>query len=859
MFPMIARFQTWLSSLGIASPFRREALLWPIVLFAVLELGVYSVWRYVQTQDLARLHHDTRLTAEQVSIRLEHNLAARLATLALLRDDWQKGDLLHEIAFRERVTSLRQALPGVETYFIMDAQSSLLWIETDLARAELVRADLQPSLTAALTKATAQQDFSATAPLKLNNGVKAVFVYLPAFVAGELRGYVGAMFRLETVAATALGADFDQRFISRIMDGSEIVYARGRMPEAFANESLRPIRFADRVWPLVLAPRLDQYERVWLRADQLAFLLGSLLVAGVAALLRLFLLRQAEVSESEQRFRQMTELLPDMVCELDSRLNLMYANRAACRAFGIVPGELEQGVSLLQLLAPTSAHDIQQLMPQTRDPQQSRSAIIQAQRKDGLLFPCEATFSPVVNDKELITGYRAVMRDITERRQTERRIQRLAHYDALTDLPNRILFRDRLLQAMARAQRNNSHLVVMMVDLDRFKGVNDVVGQSNGDLVIQAVGERLLKLIRKTDTLARTGGDEFMLIAADITSQQDVGNVATRLAQQLQEELLRPFNAGGNEASLTASVGMTLYPKDSASADDLMRHAEAAMYHSKASGRNTFTFYSNAMHSVEKDRVELENRLRRALEQGEFLLHYQPQWDLDAGRIVGAEVLLRWQDGERGLVSPMEFIPQVEEAGMSNALGEWVLRAACRQYAQWRAQGLVPGHLGVNLSASQFRSSDLVRWVEWVLRETQMPPQSLELEVTETTLMEDANVSLENLRRLDALGVRLAIDDFGTGYSSLSYLKRFPIHAIKIDQTFVRDMDSDQADTAIVSAAISMANSLGLSVVAEGVESEQQLALLRSLGCRYAQGYLFARPEPAEVFYQRLRAQPPYT
>ncbi len=390
---------------------------------------------------------------------------------------------------------------------------------------------------------------------------------------------------------------------------------------------------------------------------------------------------------------------------------------------------------------------------------------------------------------------------------------------------------------------------MLFLDLDRFKNVNDSLGHAIGDLLLTAVAERLTNCLRDEDTAARLGGDEFIISLPDIADDGE----AARVAGRILAELAKPFTIADHQLHADGSIGIALYPSDGDTAETLMRNADTAMYHAKESGRANFQFFSAQMTERVSRRLSTETDLRRALEHGEFTLHYQPVIDLAAGRISGAEALLRWPQSDHRLMSPAEFIPIAEDTGLIVPLGEWVLLEACSQAQAWQTRH--PGlRIAVNLSARQFRQKDLIGMIERVLGETGLAPSLLELELTESMLMHHAEETVAILSRLDEMGVHLAIDDFGTGYSSLSYLKRFPIHSLKIDRSFVRDISSDPDDAAIVTAIVAMARSLNLSVTAEGVETEEQAAFLRSLACHQAQGYHFGRPMPAADFAARLGA-----
>jgi len=472
-------------------------------------------------------------------------------------------------------------------------------------------------------------------------------------------------------------------------------------------------------------------------------------------------------------------------------------------------------------------------------------------RKDGERFPIWLTVSVVRDSEGKPVNYIQIFSDITERKEREERVRHLAHHDALTDLPNRVLLNDRITQAIALAQRTGAHVAVMFLDLDRFKTVNDSLGHSIGDKLLQVVASRLRGCVRGSDTVSRLGGDEFVILVPDLETPASAGTMAGKVL----EAVALPCSIDGHELALTPSIGISIYPGDGDDVDALLRNADAAMYHAKESGRNNFQFFTPDMNVRAVQRLSLERSLRRALERDELRLHYQPQFDIHTGRLVGMEALIRWQHPQDGLVYPAKFIPFAEESGLILPIGEWVLHAACRQSRAWQDAGLRGVPVSVNISALQFRQVNFVDTVQRALGDSGLDARWLELEVTESVIMHDAEPVTASLERLKAMGLELAIDDFGTGYSSLSYLKRFPIDRLKIDRSFVRDVTVDKDDAAIIAAIIALTRNLDLRTIAEGVETEEQLAFLRAQGCDQVQGFLLGRPAPPAEWITLLTQQ----
>ncbi len=470
-------------------------------------------------------------------------------------------------------------------------------------------------------------------------------------------------------------------------------------------------------------------------------------------------------------------------------------------------------------------------------------------RRDGVEAAIEDSAAPIHNRRGRVTGAVVVFHDVSAARAMTLRMSYLAQHDSLTDLPNRVLMHDRLVEAIVLSNRHRRKLAVLFVDLDRFKRINDSLGHIVGDRLLQSVARRLFTCVRSSDTVSRPGGDEFVLLLWEERQALDARLTAEKILLALRE----PHYIDQHVLHVTASIGMVTYPEDGTDADTLLKNADFAMYHAKQCGRDNYQYFQLEMNARATERQAIEADLRQAIERRELLLHYQPKVDLVTGAIVGVEALIRWRHPQRGLVAPGQFIEIAEECGLIVPIGRWVLREACRQARVWQDGGLAPIRVAINVSAVELRALDFVSSVADSLAATGLQAHNLELELTETFLMQEAKSTVAVVRELRAMGVHLALDDFGTGYSSLSYLQRFPIDTLKIDQSFVRDLATDANDANIVRAMIGMGNSLHMRVVAEGIETRVQLEFLRALRCPVGQGFYFSRPVPPADFARLLK------
>ena len=564
---------------------------------------------------------------------------------------------------------------------------------------------------------------------------------------------------------------------------------------------------------------------------------------------------------SEEKFRSLLDGIPDyMVVMLDPVGTIVSWNAGAQRMHGYTAEEIV-GQNFSRLFP---AEDVQRRQPQKI----LRLAYLDERyheeiprlRKDGSTFIAEVALTALHDSSGKLRGFSKISRDLTQRKDAESNLDRvnqqmayLAHsaeHDPLTGLPNRLLLGDRINQAIALARRHSGKVAVLFLDLDGFKHVNDSLGHSVGDQLLQSVAKRLLACVRSPDTVSRNGGDEFIIVLQEMEQPNQAATTARRVLKAVAD----PHKAGEHDLHVTASVGVSVYPDDGQDAETLIKNSDTAMYQAKASGRKTFQFFTREMNVSAVERQSIEEGLRNALEHRQFVLHYQPVVNIKTRAVVGAEALIRWAHPTRGLVYPIKFISVAEETGLILPIGAWVMREACRQAQSWKDAGLSTGSMAINVSAIQFRDEKFLEDLFSVLRETGLDPHSLELEVTESVLMRNAEVAASTLKAVRDIGIRVSVDDFGTGYSSLSYLRKFPLDSLKIDQSFLRKIHVAPDDSIIVSAIISMGRAIGLRVIAEGVETVEELAFLEANDCDEAQGFYFSRPVPAEEFVKLLAA-----
>jgi len=557
-------------------------------------------------------------------------------------------------------------------------------------------------------------------------------------------------------------------------------------------------------------------------------------------------LRDVAIRENEMRMRAVLENVVDGIITIDQDGTIESHNAAANRIFGL--GEKDYcGKNIVSLFSESSTKNYNIFFNRhsqigLNSQNLPNSCELIGRRKDNTEFPAEIAVSTMhIHELQL---HIVVVRDITERKRAEDKLISLANFDELTGLPNRVLFNDRMHQAMARAKRNEFLAAIIFIDLDNFKAINDTLGHHLGDQVLIMAAKRLLSSVREIDTVGRFGGDEFLVILESIKHIDEVTAITTKMLQSLE----KAFILNEREMFVAASAGITIFPFDDTDTHNLVRNADTAMFRAKKQGGNTYQYYTSDMNTQVVERLNMENALRRALERNEFQLHYQPRIELATGRITGMEALLRWQHPELGIVSPVKFIPILEETGLIIPVGEWVLREACTQTHIWNQSTNLDMRVSVNLSMLQFRQSNLVESFGAILDSSHLPPTRLELEITEGVLVENVDATIEVLNLFHDKGIHISVDDFGTAYSSLSYLKRFPLNTLKIDRSFIRDINEDPDDAAITAAIVALARSLRLNVTAEGVETKSQLDFLRGLKCDEVQGFYFSKPLSVKDF-----------
>ncbi|MEP9410769.1 MAG: EAL domain-containing protein [Candidatus Brocadia sp.] len=600
-------------------------------------------------------------------------------------------------------------------------------------------------------------------------------------------------------------------------------------------------------YPLVVGEHLIGVMAMLVRNQLTEFTLRALAsVADIIALGIVHKQNEEELIKSENRFKTIFNSANDgiLMTDIETR-RLFMGNTKICQMLGYTAEEIKK-LTVMDIHPREALFHVIDEFERHADNKNALASNIPMKRKDNSIFYVDINSSLItIAGKTYLMG---IFRDITERKQTEEKIRHIAFHDPLTNLPNRLLFNDRLTLAIAHARRTREMLAVMFLDLDRFKIINDTMGHTFGDQLLYCIAEKMKKCVREGDTVARLGGDEFSLLITGITHMKDVHTIARKILNIFKQQWV----IGEQELYITASIGVAFYPDNGEDVETLLKNADVAMYDAKEQGRNNYQFYVPAMHAKSFKRMAMETDLRRALEHKEFVVYYQPQMDINTGQIIGTEALVRWQHPDRGLIFPSEFLSYAEETRLVVSLDEWVLQTACIQNKAWQDAGFQPMCVAVNLSAHTFQKQDLVEKIKSILMKTGLNPHFLGLEITESIAMQDIETTIKKLKDLRDLGIQIAIDDFGEGFSSLRYLKLFPINKLKFSPYFVRDIVRNQDDKAIVASVIALARSMKFRVIAEGVETDDQLSLLKQLQCDDVQGYLFCEPLSARVLERKM-------
>ncbi|MEO8630571.1 MAG: EAL domain-containing protein [Betaproteobacteria bacterium] len=693
----------------------------------------------------------------------------------------------------------------------------------------------------------------------------AVLAYAPAFRLGtegkpgdngrSVLGLVGVAVRLRELMAGLLDPGEALELELEIQGSRRALTDHLQAtPAADALSIALPVHQGGRDWQLIVSA-LPAFG-VGTRSVGMAqvFGLGSLIGMILASLIYLYRSQrsrtQTALEASEERFRLIAENVSDLITMVDTQGRRVYSSPSYLRLFG--HDELKPGSDSFEQIHPGDRDGVLKVFNSTVSSAMGQRAQFRFRLKDGSVRFIESQGSVITDRNGKTQKIVIVSRDITERVSAEERLRHLAHHDLLTGLPNRALLLDRIEQALAQASRLGVNGALLYLDLDNFKDINDTLGHAAGDQLLREVAQIVSRSMRPTDSVARQGGDEFIILLQNLADASD----AKLVAQKILAALSQPLMLGIHRIKITASIGISVFPQDGVDTELLLKSADIAMYHAKANGKNEVQMFAEQMNVALRQRFEVQKGLELALQRNELVLHYQPVVELTHGAILGVEALVRWQHPEQGLIGPMDFIPFAEESGLIIPLGEWVLRESCRQAKAWQQQGIYL-RMAVNVSGRQFRQHNVLTSMAQVLDETALDAKWLEIELTESVLLEQVSHTVKAFGQLSAMGVQTSIDDFGTGYSSLSYLKRFGVDRLKIDRSFVRDVTTDRNDETIVRAILAMARGLEIEVTAEGVETPEQLAFLKKEGCTEAQGYLFSKPLPA-CELELILKNPPY-
>jgi diguanylate cyclase (GGDEF)-like protein/PAS domain S-box-containing protein len=783
---------------------------------------------------------DTPLHAEQLRLLFRFSLVGYLATLVVI---FTLGAILWEDLARPQLFAwfVAIALVTVGRYLIYKAyiqspppeESTQLWEGRFLAGTILAGLCWLALGTVLLPDSSRMVQRLSVVMLVMLLITGAVAYYAPHRFAYKITAFLG----LVPLAVTLGGSgDRNQQFLSGV-----ILLLAGLLPyvHALVHRSLIESLTTRRVRDTLKLELDDERDRLRKANEALA----EEMVVRLKA-------QQAELATA-QKLKLHVERTPLAVIEWDRNQRIAAWNPAAEAIFGFASYDaLGKSVPYLLCSEPERAA-AEEMCAELLESSEGNKSTLANVTRTGRTIHCDWYNTPLVDVAGQVIGFASLVQDVTERMNTERTIHYMAHHDALTGLPNRRLMQDRLHQAIMAARRKQRHVGVLFIDLDRFKVVNDTLGHDTGDFILKEIARRLVSCVREVDTVCREGGDEFIVILPELERPEHARTVADKILR----ELARSVEIGGHEIHVTPSIGISHYPNDATDVQQLLKHADNAMYQAKDAGRNTVRFFTNDLNYLLAKRLELETRLRKAIDNEEFFLRYQPQVDIATGRISGMEALIRWNDPEKGEVFPQDFIFVAEELGLIVPIGEWVFRTACAQLRQWEDDGLPPITVSINISPRQFMSRRLVASLLGVIRDTGADPRRVELEITETMIMRNIEQSIETLTQLRSVGMLVAVDDFGVGYSSLNQLTRLPASSMKIDRSFIMNIPDDASSGSITQTIIAMARQLKLRVIAEGVETRAQLDFLRQHHCEAFQGYFFSKPVTAPEATAMLRAQ----
>lgn len=831
-----------LPNLSIKSPFTPPGWLSPLLTSMAIIAAVIGFHSFIKGNDDTVQKYQLTRSIGQITNNLERKLDADREYLLLIAQELAQGKL-DISSFQARVSHYVNDHSGLINVTWADSDFVIRNTAPLEGNHQVLGLKLSlPEPERASRLAYKSHKPTYTKPFMVIQGKPAFELYVPIFKGGQFLGTLGGVYSIKELVDGEVTKTLDARYEIEVIDTTGEVFYRNSEAQAMAGLSktvpIKPL-------PGSLWLRLSAYQQGPNQNARVFMLLAIVLAAGVGLSMWLQYresYKQWRISkalhESQQHFHAIAQASPTAVMMVNQSTNcLLYANQQAHELYS------DSGLPLV-------GRNINDFFQTSGESQSFLSAVdqqtrlegfeLQMKKSSGELFWASISCRQVVHDEEMALVIS--ISDLTERKRYENQLYHQANYDNLTGLPNRVLAFERLEYALERAVSEQSLVALLFIDLDLFKNVNDSLGHSAGDQLLVEVSRRLSECVRQSDTVARLGGDEFTVI---LTGLKDASG-AEVVAKKITEACASPLSVGGNEVSISASIGITLFPEDGSDYEQLIHNADIAMYKSKEAGRNQYYFYTKQMNEQTQAQLKLETELRRALERQEFTLHYQPLVATTSCEVVGAEALLRWHNPALGQVSPAEFIPVAESTGLIVDIGLWVLKTACLQAKQWQRDKGMPRYVAVNVSGHQLKAPDFVQTIEQILAETGLPPTSLELEITESVLLDDPEGNRKTLEVLAEMGVRLAIDDFGTGYSSLSYLRRFPFDTLKIDRSFIGDIADEEEAAKLVSAIISIADVLGLTTVAEGVENQEQLDYLIAQGCDFSQGYYIAKPMPQE-------------